>query len=118
MTSSSEFRRALNSSNELKITFVGRKTGKKYSTPVWFATNEAKLYLLPVGGTKSNWYKNVLKNPKMELQVSGQSATAEAHSSQDKKLINETMDRFRSKYGAGEVKKYYPRQDVVLELSM
>jgi deazaflavin-dependent oxidoreductase (nitroreductase family) len=119
MTSSSDFRSALDSADELKITHVGRKTGKKFSTTVWFVSDgKEKLYLLPVNGTGSKWYKNILKNPKMELQASGKKATAEARPIKDKKRVDEIVDKFRTKYGAADVKKYYPRHDAAVELSI
>jgi hypothetical protein len=109
---------ALKSAHELKIGFVGRKTGKKFSIPVWFVTYGEKVQLLPVGGTRSKWYKSVLKNPLIELQVSSKKASFESHATQDKKTIEDIMDRFRSKYGATDVKRYYPRQDAAVELSL
>ncbi len=115
---SSDFRGVLNSAQELKMTFVGRKTGKKISIPVWFVNDADKLYLLPVSGTANKWYKNILKNPTIELQVSGKKATAEARPIKDKKRIEEIVDKFRAKYGASDVKKYYPGQDVAVELSL
>jgi hypothetical protein len=97
---------------------VGRRTGKKFSVPVWFATSGEKVYLLPVGGTKNEWYRNILKNPMLELKVSGRKTSAKAKSTQDMKMVTEIMDRFRSKYGAGDVKRYYPGQDAAVELSI
>jgi deazaflavin-dependent oxidoreductase (nitroreductase family) len=111
----SDFRTALDSAQELQITFVGRKTGKKFSTPIWFAKDGEKVYLLPVSGSASNWYKDVVKNPKIELQASGKKASVEARPIKDKKRVEEVMDKFRAKYGAGDVKKYYPGQDVAIE---
>lgn len=115
-----DFRGALSSTEELKITFTGRKSGKKFSTPVWFVYDSDKVYLLPVNGTSTNWYRNIVNNPKMELQASGKKtmATVEAHSTEDKKLLGEILDRFRQKYGAADVKKYYPRPNVVVEISI
>lgn len=113
-----EFRRALNSTNEIQITFVGRKTGKKFSTPVWFVDDEEKLYLLPVMGTSTSWYKNILKNPTIELEASGKRATVKADSTKDEKLVAEVIERFRRKYGASNVKKYYPNPNVVVKLSV
>lgn len=113
---SDDFRKALASASELEISFVGRKSGKKFSIPVWFAAEGTTVYLLPVKGTGSDWYKNILKNPTMELEASGRRATAEAKPVTDKKQIDATMDRFRAKYGASEVKKYYPGQNVAVRL--
>jgi deazaflavin-dependent oxidoreductase (nitroreductase family) len=116
MTSDVDFRKALASAEELQITFVGRKSGKRFSVPVWFAVDGTAVYLLPVGGTGSKWYKSILKNPTMELGASGKTATVNARPVTDRKQIDATMDMFREKYGASDVKKYYPEQDAAVEL--
>src|SRR6266704_3091393 len=58
---SSEFQRALDASEELRITVTGRKTGREHSTPVWFVREGKTILLLPVSGSKNQWYKNVLR---------------------------------------------------------
>jgi hypothetical protein len=50
---------------EIDITVTGRKSGRAISNPVWFVVDGQKLYLLPVQGSDTQWYKNVLKNPAM-----------------------------------------------------
>jgi hypothetical protein len=113
-----DFLYALGSAQELGMSFVGRKTGKKFSIPVWFVTDGRKVQLLPVGGTKSKWYRSILKYPLIELQVSAKKVNAQSHPTQDRKAVGDIMERFRSKYGASDVKKYYPGQDVAVELSI
>lgn len=113
-----DFRKALDSANELQLTFLGGKTGKKFSVPIWFVKTENKVLLLPVGGTRSKWYRGVTKNPAIEIQVSGIHASREARPILDKKVIDEVMDKFRSKYGADDVERYYPGQDAAVELSI
>ncbi|PYX53363.1 MAG: hypothetical protein DMG76_25895 [Acidobacteria bacterium] len=44
-----------------------RKSGKTISMPLWFALEDEKLYLLPVGGSETQWYQNVLQNLLFEL---------------------------------------------------
>jgi hypothetical protein len=44
--------------NEITITVTGRKSGRPISIPVWFVLEDAKLYLLPVSGSDTEWYKN------------------------------------------------------------
>jgi hypothetical protein len=48
---------------EITITVTGRKSGRSISIPVWFVFEEDKLYLLPVQGSDTQWYKNVLRIP-------------------------------------------------------
>src|SRR5580704_12139216 len=97
-----DFRKALDSTDELGIAFIGRKTGKKFSTPVWFVNQGDKVYLLPVNGTESDWYRNVLKEPMMELQASGKKVMAKSVPITDKKRVEEVVKMFRKKHGAGD----------------
>jgi hypothetical protein len=46
---------------QIKISVIGRKSGRTISIPVWFVQGE-KLFLLPVRGSDAQWYKNVLQN--------------------------------------------------------
>jgi len=52
---------ALKKDREIELTVTGRKSGKPISRPVWFVLREKELLLLPVTGTDSEWYKNVLQ---------------------------------------------------------
>lgn len=54
---------------EIKITVTGRKSGRSISTPVWFAWDDDNLYLLPVQGSDTQWYKNVVKNPRLRIDA-------------------------------------------------
>jgi hypothetical protein len=38
-------------------------SGRTISIPVWVVLEAEKLYLLPVQGSDTRWYKNVLQNP-------------------------------------------------------
>ena len=54
----------LSTAYEIDLTVKGRKSGQDISRPVWFVHEDDKLYLLPVQGLDTNWYRNVLKNLK------------------------------------------------------
>jgi len=43
---------------EINIIVTGRKSGRTISIPVWFVLADDKLYLLPVQGSDTQWYKN------------------------------------------------------------
>jgi hypothetical protein len=45
---------------QIKISVTGRKSGRAISIPVWFVLEGEKLYLLPVQGSDTQWYKNLL----------------------------------------------------------
>jgi hypothetical protein len=46
----------------IKISVIGRSSGRTISIPVWFVFEGNKLYLLPVQGSDTQWYKNLLRH--------------------------------------------------------
>jgi len=103
---------------EIKITVTGRKSGRAISIPVWFVFEDDKLYLLPVQGSDTQWYKNVLKNPKISIDARGAEAEFRAVPATDPKRVSSVVEKFREKYGAGDVKKYYSKIDVAVLVPM
>ena len=99
---------------EIKITVTGRKSGRKISNPVWFVLDGDKLYLLPVQGTDSQWYQNVLKNPKIGIGARGAEADFKVVPLTDTVKVRSVVEAFREKYGAADVKKYYSKFDVAV----
>ena len=99
---------------EIKITVTGRKSGRSISNPVWFVWEDHKLYLLPVSGSKTQWYKNVLKNPNIRIDARDAGADFTAVPITAPKQVASVVDAFRSKYGPSDVKKYYSGLDVAV----
>ena len=104
----------LSRSREITITVTGRKSGRTISIPVWFVWNDEKLYLLPVEGSDTQWYKNVLKNPSMRIALRDAEAECRAVPITDSVQVSSVVASFRAKYGAGDVKKYYSKFDVAV----
>jgi deazaflavin-dependent oxidoreductase (nitroreductase family) len=104
---------------EIKLSVIGRKSGKTISIPVWFVLVGEKLYLLPVQGSDAQWYKNVIKNPQIRIDARGVEGEFWAKPVRDVKTVKSVVEKFREKYGAGDVKKYYSKFDaaVVAELA-
>jgi len=103
----------LSSSSEITITVTGRKSGRPISIPIWFVFDE-ELYLLPVQGSDTQWYKNALKNPSIRVRAGSAEAEFKAVPITDPKEVSTVVEKFRSKYGAGDVKKYYSKFDVAV----
>ena len=108
----------LSRSREIKITVTGRKSGHTISIPVWFVSEDDKLYLLPVQGSDTQWYKNVLKNPSIRIEARGAEAEFQAVPITDAKHVSSVVEKFRAKYGANDVKKYYSKFDVAVLAEM
>jgi hypothetical protein len=60
-TAPEDLKRRLARYNEIEITVIGRKSGKPITNPVWFVLEGDTLYLLPLQGSDTQWYKNVLQ---------------------------------------------------------
>ena len=64
---------------QIKISVIGRSSGRTISIPVWFVCEGNKLYLLPVQGSDTQWYKNLLRH--REIGISARDVEAEFHTS-------------------------------------
>jgi deazaflavin-dependent oxidoreductase (nitroreductase family) len=103
---------------EIKITVTGRKSGRPISIPVWFVLEDGTLYLVPVQGSDTQWYKNVLKNPKIRIDARGEETELKAVPITDAAKVSSVVEKFRGKYGASDVKKYYSKFDVAVLAQM
>ena len=99
---------------EITISVTGRKSGRTISIPVWFVSEEDTLYLLPVQGSNTQWYKNVLKKPSIRIDARGAEAEVKVVPVTDATQVKSVVEKFRGKYGAGDVKKYYSKFDVAV----
>jgi hypothetical protein len=108
----------LSRSSEITIGVTGRNSGRTISIPVWFVFEDDKLYLLPVKGSDTQWYKNVLRNPSIRVNARGAEAEFKGAPIADPKLVSPVVEKFREKYGASNVKKYYSKFDVAVVAHM
>lgn len=113
-----DLRDRLSRYQEIKITVTGRKSGRAIAIPVWFVWEDEKLYLLPVQGSDTQWYKNVLKNPSIRIEARGAEAKVQAVPITDATVVASVAEKFRAKYGAKDVKKYYSKFDVAVVAQM
>ncbi len=49
------------------LTHIGRKTGEKRQTPVNYAILNGEIYCVAGFGSFADWYRNILKNPQVEI---------------------------------------------------
>ena len=110
-----DFKQVLASTEEIEITVTGRNSGRKISLPVWFVLEGDTLYLLPVTGSESNWYKNILRNPTMTIAAKGMEVTVNVEPITDPVKVQEVVEKFRAKYGAANIQRYYSKFDVAVE---
>ena len=116
--SKADLHRRLNSANEITLSVKGRKSGKNIPRPVWFAYEGNTLYLLPVQGSDTSWYKNLLVDPTLKISVNGIEISARGKPITDSNGVDDIVRKFKSKYGEGDVKRYYTKFDVAVEVAL
>ncbi len=112
-----DFSTAVQNTSEIEITVTGRSSGRSLSYPVWFVLDGDRLYLIPVKGSDTEWYKNLLKTPTLRLTARGKTRTASPRFLTDQAHLDQVLEKFREKYGRN-VKSYYPKYDVALEVPL
>jgi hypothetical protein len=84
---------------EIKITVTGRKSGRAVSFPIWFVFEQPTLYLLPVRGSDTQWYKNALERPSIAIDARGAAAEFTVAPVTDPAMVKSIVEKFRAKYG-------------------
>jgi deazaflavin-dependent oxidoreductase (nitroreductase family) len=57
------------STQTLKLTHQGRKSGKPYDVTIWFVVDGAGRMFLPTANRNRNWVKNVTRTPHISLAI-------------------------------------------------
>src|SRR5439155_4056817 len=66
------FSRALKDRRQISISVIGRRSGRTITKPVWFVLAGDALWLLPVYGARTQWYRNLLMNPAITIKARGE----------------------------------------------
>jgi deazaflavin-dependent oxidoreductase (nitroreductase family) len=103
---------------EIRLSVTGRRSGKTISVPVWFVIEGDTLFLLPVGGSDTQWYKNVLHDPRIRIAARDEEEEFSATPIIDPTAVKDVVEKFRAKYGAEDVKQYYSKFDVAVRVEL
>ena len=74
------------------LTTIGRVTGKQHEIEIWFGADNTSVYLLSGGMDRSDWVKNLLKNPTVKIRIAEHTFTGIARLVKEEK--EETMARY------------------------
>ncbi|HET9001840.1 MAG TPA: nitroreductase/quinone reductase family protein [bacterium] len=108
--------KAIRDREEIKITVKGRRSGHEVTLPVWFVLEGKTLWLLPVHGSRTQWFRNVLADPTLTLRAGRRAVTAMGRPRRARSAVQRVLDRFRKKYSAKLVAQYYDHSDVVVDV--
>ncbi len=86
------FVEVLKGKRELVITVRGRKTMKTHSAPVWFVQEGNRMYLLPLRGSDTNWYKNFLQDRNITLTIGERSVQVKAEAVTKSDRVKRVID--------------------------
>jgi deazaflavin-dependent oxidoreductase (nitroreductase family) len=113
-----QFKDALQGRSEVELTVAGRKSGQESTRPIWFVEDEDRLLLLPIYGTDTNWYRNIVKTPEIRLAADGAELRVTAKAVEDADAVTDTVEKFGAKYGADRVRDYYPKRNAFVEVPL
>jgi deazaflavin-dependent oxidoreductase (nitroreductase family) len=74
------------------LTTKGRVSGRPHEIEIWFGVRNNSVYLLSGGGHDSDWVKNLLKNPTVNVRIAKHSFNGTARLVKDKQ--EEMMARY------------------------
>lgn len=107
---------ALKSTVEIELTVKDRRSGKPTTQPIWFVVEGETVYLLPMYGAETKWYRNLLVNPDVAISAKGRKITSKAKPVTDAGQVAEIVERFRKKHGTDEIGKYYVKLDTAVSI--
>lgn len=88
---------ALNDRSTLRLTTIGRKTGKRHTVTVWFLVDGEMVYLATLK-MKRDWPRNVMKNGTVELEIAGEAFKGHAKQIADAKRLERVKTLLAKKY--------------------
>jgi len=68
------------------LTTTGRVTGRPHEIEIWFALipERRALYMLSGGGDRSDWVKNLSRDPDVEVRIAGKHYSGRARGAKDR----------------------------------
>lgn len=82
----------------IEITTVGRTSGRRHTRPIWFVVDGDRIVVQAGKGGKTDWYRNLAKNPSVVVRADGYTIQATAAPVKDPKRIEAVHELFLRKY--------------------
>lgn len=91
---------AADRAREVRLTTLGRKTGKPRRVTVWISTDGKHVYIRSGAGMKRDWPQNFLASGEATLSLGGQSIKVKPRHVTDVDEARATSHLVRNKYGS------------------
>jgi len=76
----------------LLLTTTGRKTGRQHTIGLQYELIDGNYYVGAADGVNADWYRNILKNPTIQIQVGAQIIPAIAEMITDAEKITDYLE--------------------------
>jgi deazaflavin-dependent oxidoreductase (nitroreductase family) len=80
-----------------RLTHYGRRSGKPHEVTIWFVLDEDRLFI-GTANVNRQWFRNVLKTPKIKLSIGGEVFDGNARFLTDHAEHERAMTAIRRKY--------------------
>lgn len=90
----------------LTLVTTGRRTGRPRPVALWFVFAGGRLYVQSGRQGHTNWYRNLLKNPRVEVRLGDLSLSARARPIGDPREVERIHRLFRQKYWMAWIASY------------
>ena len=98
---------------------VGGPPSTQKPVPVWFVERNGALYALPLQGTKTQWYMDAVRNPKVNITIRNQTFSGTALPVTDAKEVRRIIRWFKDRYGLRNYENYIgARADVGVKIEI
>jgi deazaflavin-dependent oxidoreductase (nitroreductase family) len=91
------------------LTTTGRVTGKPHEIEIWFGVQNSSIYMLS-GGGKSDWVKNLLKDPNVTVRIAKQNFTGTArivkNEQEEMMARNMLADKYKEREADGSLSEW------------
>ena len=91
------------------LTTTGRVTGKRHEIEIWFGVQNSSIYMLS-GSGKSDWVKNLLKDPNVTLRIAKHHfiGTARIVKAEEEQMIVRNMlaDKYKEREADGSLSEW------------
>ena len=83
----------------LRLTTIGRRSGKAHTVTIWFVVaDDRRLYVQHARGPTADWFKNLRKNPAVQVDVGDGPLPARARELADPADVVRVLRQIRRKY--------------------
>lgn len=101
------------------LTTTGRITGEPHRIEIWFGVHDGRIFLMSGGRDRSDWVKNLITNPKVNIEISDERwtgiATVLAETSSSDQLARSILVQ---KYGANRDLERWGRESLAIAIDL